>query len=303
MKFNKTVVSAAIVAALGCAAFVTTTSASAGVLSAGNWGMEILVTPARTTSYGGTVFTIGKDGAYNSSFSLGGVPSSGFSQGMTDTAATAAGNGSGVVDGFAGTLGLSVDASGNITAPGTEFTGTNAGNGLTLTTTNRRASINGIAGFTNLPWNIDDLGGFDASGNPVSNGATAYTIFSTGSASAILPGGAGAATINGAGLTSIGDVDGDGINDYSAVLVSGGRIGSSWASFFGATFFETWSINLLSNTSFNGFSKDTIFGTGGGDFAQAAVVSSVPVPAAVWLFSSGLVGLGVMMGAPKRRKG
>lgn len=297
MKLNKTVISAAIVTALGVAASVTTTSASAGVLSAGNWGMQILVTPTKTTAYGATAFKIGKDGAYNSAFAFGATPSNTSAQGMTDTAATVVGNGSGVLDGFAGTLGLVIDSAGNITAPNTEFTGSNTGSGLDLTTTNRRGSINGIAGLTNLPWNIDDLGGFDASGNPVSNGATAYTTFTTTSATAGLAG--GPATINGAGLTSIGDVDGDGVNDYSAVLVSGGAVGSSWGGFFGAGYFETWSINLLSNTWPIGFSKDTIFATAGGDFAQSASVSSVPVPAAVWLFGSGLMGL---VGVARRRK-
>ena len=290
MNFKKTAISAAVVAGIGLGAAAAPTTASA-VLADGAWTLAILPTATKTTTYGGTGFKFGKDGKWQSSFTFGTLPGQG-SNGMTDNDTKVTDNvgthGSGIVDGYAGMIALTVSG-GNISVAGTQITGSvDASGNMTLTPTGRKGHIN--SPLMEADWNIDDFS-LDASGNPVSNGNTNWQSFSTGSATAAK------GTINGAALTDVGDLDGDGINDFSGVLVSGGQVGSGWGSFFGATYYEAWRVNILSGTAASAnFSVDTIFATAGGDFAQTA---AVPVPAAVWLFGSGLLGL---VGVARRKK-
>lgn len=291
MQFKKTLLATSVVASFG-AGFAATEVANAGPVAAGSYDLVVLNTPIKTTAYGATVFKFGTDGAWNSSFSFNIIPSA-ASQGMTDNAIflvrpDASLFGSSVVDGFAGKIGLSVSGTGAVsvssftkdaiagTAGGTfaqehgtpsQMTGTiNLATGdFTFITTGREGGIDGgqpgnACAICDNAWNNDDIGGFQE-----------YATFRTSSASG------DTTTINGAVLTNIGDINGDLVDDYKAVLVSGGDVGSTWGpGFAGQDYYEVWSINLLS---------------------KAGPV--IPVPAAVWLFGSGLLGL---VGIARRRK-
>jgi hypothetical protein len=84
-------------------------------------------------------------------------------------------------------------------------------------------------------------------------------------------------TINGVAVTTLGDIDSDGLADYSAILVSGGEIGTDWGGAAGAGFFEVKNIHL--------------------EF----IAATVPVPPAVWLFGSGILGLAGLARRKKKR--
>ena len=116
-------------------------------------------------------------------------------------------------------------------------------------------------GYLGTPaWNIDD-----SSRVPLSTNTDAQ--FTTGSMSAYVPDTASdiALTLAGSGLSDNGD------GTYSATLVSVSNIGEVWGSFSGTPYSEVYNVT----------------------------VSAIPVPAAVWLFGSGLLGL---VGIARRRK-
>lgn len=277
MKISKTAVAAAVAATLGTVGMVGTASA----IVDGSYNMVINTTPIGTTYYGATSFKAGRDGAWNSTFTFGNLPGP-MSNGMTDNGVLVSGLGTSVAgDGYAGNIGMSISG-GSISVTsfnvdtifgtaGGDFaqyvmgglagmTGSvTAGGSMSFTPTGRRGSIN--APVMNADFNIDNFS---------VPGATTWQSFSTGTACA------SAGCINGSLFTNIGDVNADGLDDYAGVLVTGGQIGSAWGDFFGATYFETWNVRLLSSAT-----------------------SEVPVPAAVWLFGSGLLGL---VGVARRRK-
>lgn len=299
MNTNKNVLSLALLSALGTATIAP--QASAVILADGMYNVYVNVTPTVSTSYGYTFYQAGKDGAWNSSFTYGGsVPSSGSSFGLSDNGVMVTGSdsvsrGSSIAgDGYAGHWVISV--SGNSisfvsfssdTTLGTTFGniaqyGTVTGGGtldqttgaLTLTPTGRLAAWGAPNNFFDGPWYVDDM---DCTGTGcVANGNTAWSSLTTGAASTSPPNGS-TATINGAAVTALGDIDSDGLADYSAILVSGGEIGTYWGGAAGAGFFEIKNIRL------------------------ELITAPVPVPAAFWLFGSGLLGLGAAMRRKQHR--
>jgi hypothetical protein len=290
---KKTAIVMGMTAALGVSALALSSAASAGLVADGSYDLVIKTTPVGvTTTYGVTTFfKFGVDGNWRSSFSFGGTPSA-SSQGMTDTAALANGYGSSIGgDGFAGAIGVTVTGD-NLLVPGEiGMSGTiDSAGAATFDPTGRLGAVSGFPLF-DLPWNIDDAQGNCDSNGCTSTGNTSYQTFTTGA----FAGPAG--TINGKAISNIGDVDGDMIDDYAGIFVTGGQVGSTWTGFFGAVYYEVWDFQLLSNSSASGFNVDTIFGTAGGDFAQ--YTNPIPVPAAVWLFGSGLLGL---VGVARRKK-
>lgn len=242
----------------------------------------------------GTFYKFGKDGAWNSSFTFGGNAPSASSQAMTDNATTVASNGgvrgTGVAgDGYAGRVGISVSggvisvtsfskdtiyntAGGNFAQSYLGQTPTNLGAGAvtgagaspaagaTTLTLNRRGAISSFPTLYDERWNFDDVCNKNGVGW---NGST----FTTGSVSTNTSAVdcTTKTTITGRPLATAGDLNGDGVTDYSAVLVSGGSIGTDWGGFTGAAYFEVWNVTILSQP--------------------------VPLPAAFWLFGSGLLGL------------
>jgi hypothetical protein len=247
------------------------------------------VTPTGSTTSGFTFYKAGKDGAWNSSFTYGGSAPSTSSFGLSDNSVMVTGSdsvarGSSIGgDGYAGHWVISVIGN-NVsfisfssdTTQGTTFGdiaqyGTVTGGGtidqttgaMTLTPTGRLAAWGAPNNFFDGPWYVDDV---DCTNTGcVSNGNTAWSTLTTGAASKSQSGGP-TITINGAAVTALGDIDSDGLADYSAILVSGGEIGTYWGGAAGAAFFEVKNIHL-------------------------EFISGVPIPATAWLFGSGLLGL------------
>lgn len=287
---NKTILSIAIGSALGATA-IASPEAAAVVLADGTYNVYVNTTPVGTGSTS-TFYKFGKDGSWNSSFTYGGSAPSSGSFGLSDNSVLVTGSdslarGSSVGgDGYAGhwvisvsggsvnfvsfssdtTLGTSlgdIAQYGAVTGGGTINQTTGA---FTLTPTGRLAALSGINTLYDRPWYVDDV---DCTPDCVPNGNTAWSTLTTGSATSA----EGTVTINGAPVTALGDVDSDGLADYSAILVSGGEIGSQWGVVTGADFFEVKNIRL--------------------EFIAAP--AAVPVPAGIWLFGSGLLGLGTLM--------
>ena len=238
---------------------------AASVVADGNYRLQIAPTPTYNFA-GRTVRDVGDATVgWNSSFTFGdGIPSY-RSEGMKDNGNLGTSTGSSIAgDGFAGVVGLAVsNGAFNITSfsvdtiTGTccgEFgqSGTVTGGGaidaagnMTLTPTGRIGSFDGGAGV-NGPWNIEP-------------GNTTFASFTTGTDSNAL------GSVTGNLVTAIGDMNADGITDYSVTLVSSGQMGSVWGpGLTGQNYIEVWKGNI---------------------------VSAVPVPAAAWLLGSGLVGL------------
>lgn len=304
---NKTILGIAVVSALGAAAVVSPVSAV--ILPDGGYNVYVNVTPTVGTAYGGTFYQVGKDGAWNSSFTFGpNLPSSASSQGHTNNGDCVMGSdsvcrGSSTgIDQYAGlwqifVYGSSISVSyfsmdilkgtafGDFAQYGSSFTHGISGTGtidqttgaMTLTPTGRMAAAGAVNYLFDKPWNVDDVDDVNSCMDYTcsSNGNAAWEGFTTGAANNGDPWpGYATETINGAPVTPLGDTDNDGLPDYSAILVSGGNIGTAWAGFGGVPYFEVYNVRL------------EIF---------TASTSFVPVPAAIWLFGSGLLGLGSLM--------
>ena len=262
---NKTKIVAALVIA-GVSLGMAQATFAASVVADGTYQLQIAPTPTYTVPGVGTFNNVGSAAAgWNSSFTTGyGTPYYG-SQVMKDNGNLGTSTGSSIAgDGFAGVVGLAVsNGAFNITSfsvdtiSGTccgEFgqSGTVTGGGaidaagnMTLTPTGRIGSFDGGLGF-NAPWNIEP-------------GNTNYAAFTTGTDFNDL------GSVTGKLVTAIGDINADGITDYSVTLVSSGQMGSAWGpGLVGQRYVEVWKGNI---------------------------VSAVPVPAAAWLLGSGLVGL------------
>ena len=86
--------------------------------------------------------------------------------------------------------------------------------------------------------------------------------------------------ITGRAIRSIGDVNGDGLTDFNAVLVSGDRIGEDFGGFCGTAYFEVWNVNILSTAppapmvsiSIDGGANQECAATGGSEVSFSATV-------------------------------
>lgn len=135
------------------------------------------------------------------------------------------------------------------------------------TTGRTGVALNFASTLGNLPWNVDNATGLP--GSPAVTGL--QTLWTTGTQTAWKK------TALGTPIVSTGSnlVDA-GTGTWTGTLVGTGNIGSAWGSSFNGTqYTEIFNIKITANTP------------------------AVPVPAAVWLFGSGLVGL---VGVARRRK-
>ena len=280
---TKAPLAAAVISALGLSAAAPIANALG--LADGDYTIYINTTPTNCCdSYGSTFYKAGKDGAWNSSFTFGGLAPYAASQFMPDETSGRRGvlnsdgktRGSGVAgDGWTGRVGIHVSSnaitftsfskdiilntaggdfvqlySDTLPSPNAPNAGavvTGAGGSGTvsqatsasaitmiMTMTGRLGAIGAPNTLYNERWNFDDKCG------------TGWNSFTTGSVSTRNADCSVKTTINGAPLTSLADTNGDGVTDYSAVLVTGGSIGSDWGSFFGAQHFEVWNVKILS---------------------------------------------------------
>jgi hypothetical protein len=264
MDFKKSVLSTALISALGLtgAMALTPSTASAVAIADGKYQAIINVTPIV-----GGVPQFGDDGAWSSSLSFGLSSPSATSQKMTDNSTTIStpngtrgssmlGKGAGsfninVSGGSFGASNFQVDAIpgtflGTFVQYGTIAGGTVTGTGgMTLDVTGRLAAV--AFGFPqpfDARWNVDDY---------AVPGATLYRQFTTGASGNIDTAGNSTTAgflnngaITGAEAVSLGDINGDGRTDYRIILVSAGHWGTDWGPFVGASYLETWNINLVS---------------------------------------------------------
>ncbi len=286
----RSALASAVALALGAAGTALAPVASAAILADGLYDMVINNTPYSTTPYGGYGF--GSDGAWNTSFTTGCLPGSKgcFSTGLYDDTLAQpvhgqyAGNPN---DGRQGTISIMV-VGGVITGTGifefdtvmgtvggafAEYTDTSvqpvnfsgsidaAGN-ISFTPTGLLGTFGDFPTLVDERWNVDNFNGYAGTTlvpNPP-NSNTAWDSFSTGTATN------GLGTINGAAY-----------DGTTAILVKAGTYGSDWQGFTGVSYFEAWNVS----------------------FVKTGDLPTIPIPAAAWLFGSGLLGL---VGVAARRK-
>ena len=280
MKLKKTAISTAVLVTLGLGGMAVGPVASAAVLPDGIYQATINPTPL-TTPTPKALTVPGTDGAWNSTFSFSSLPTK-RSQAMED-------NGNDFTCGSAsGTCGSSVGGDG--VAGSWKMTVT----GGTFTTSNFQVdSIPGTAGGTFVEYGslsggtIDQTTGtmsLDTTGRlgSVSNYESSlydepwnipdatpgvYTPLITGTSSNYNASAAADTTGSITGHTIVSNGDGT----YNVILVSASDVGSAWGGFDGNPYMETWNVHL----------------------------APVPIPAAAWLFGSGLIGL---VGIARRKK-
>ncbi|MDH5189857.1 MAG: VPLPA-CTERM sorting domain-containing protein [Gammaproteobacteria bacterium] len=262
---KKSKIALSLATAFGAAALAT--SASAVQIATGSYSMEIQETPC----YLGlcTIADAGTDGNWNSTFTFDPTPTTGVSQRMTDTGPTTVqGINVGIGgDGMAGSLAMTVDAMGDIAFTSVQFDAIySTAGGTFIKYASDTSAMSGTSTAGETSFTLTGLLGA-ISGMPMFDNPWDYGTFTTGASTA------NGVTNNGTAVANVGDVNGDGLDDYTATFVSGGNVGAEWGDFNGAAYVEVLKVDIMS--------------------------SPVPVPAAVWLFGSGLVGLA---GIARRRK-
>ena len=209
---------------------------------------------------------------------------------VSDNAITVRGGGTGIAaDGKVGTIGFTVGGDGN-TLTITSFqqdtyTGTSGGDfALNVGVANSSGFVSDSGDLTlsmerfgfpnyfsyldNSIWNVDNSATIAGQGDATTGALDAWT---TGSDSNWTPGTAGTPAASGSGSA----LSAAGAGTWTGNVVNYGNVGAAWAAFDGTPYTEKFNVTL------NG---------------TAAVV---PVPAAVWLFGSGLLGL---VGVARRKK-
>ena len=306
MTMKKTVLNAAMAGVIGAAGMAIPTAASA-VLTDGTWALTINITPATVTyKYPDSCSAAGGAGSFcttETTYNVGSEKKgweTSFTFGQTPGTASvpAINNGTNVVvsNDFSGSYpGLGPGTYGTADATQTDFgrlvfdvaggaISTGASGSFQVDTFFATAGgnfaqfINGTTGFGgsidsggNMVLSIDNR--FGAIDGPtggvvgpwnIEPGGSAPLTFTTGS----MPDTASSGTISGSACTAAG-------TGFDCVLVSYGSVGSAWGTFTGNPYYEVWNVTLES------------------------VPSAIPVPAAVWLFGSGLLGL---VGVARRKK-
>ena len=211
---------------------------------------------------------------------------------VVDNAITVRGAGTGVAgDGLVGQISFTVAGDGNTliidsfqqdtytgTAGGDFALNTNAANSsgfvsdsgdLTLSL-ERFGFPNFFSYLDNSVWNVDNSATIAGQGDATTGALDAWT---TGSDSNWTPGTPGTAAASGSGSAQVSA----GAGMWTGTVVNFGNVGAAWTAFDGTPFTEKFNITL------NG----------------VAAPSAIPVPAAVWLFGSGLLGL---VGVARRKK-
>lgn len=262
-------------------ALVNSTSVSAVAIADGSYVLTINTTPEAFFE-GSGISNVGNDGNWNTNFTINSDPATGVSYGMYDKNipdvglySTAAGNGN------AGELGIVVSG-GNIavtsfqvdTIANTALSNfAQAAPDLSLLSGTTNESITNLD-LTNHIAAIDTTNLTGVPANLINGQKWNYGVFTSGNS---YWDAGGIAAINGTPVVNAGDINGDSIDDYYMTLVSSGSFGSEWGTALadGDYYIEAWQVQVLSS------------------------VATVPVPAAVWLFGSGMVGL---IGIAKRKK-
>lgn len=275
MDTKQSSVAVAIAAAIGISTGSLPSPVSAATLADGFYDMVINNTPFTID----TGYDIGSDGAWNSSLTFGSMPGISSYNMYDDTVASPVnGKYAGVPnDNVTGTIGIQV-VGGVITGTGKfEFdTILNTGGGNFA----EYGSSSGFTGSIDAAGNISltptgILGAFGTFPSLVDerwnvdnfNGVTGTTVNAPNNNTAWVPFTTGSTT------NATGTITGAAYDGTTAILVKGASFGSDWGGFFGAQYFEVWNVSFVPTT--------------------------VPVPAAVWLFGSGLLGL---VGVARRKK-